>query len=126
MRSEETKEIEETAPATEPDAPSIVQSETPVVVCGSLPECEDYERKKDKGYSFRRALYVGITTAWCIIMPVVFVLTGHETELAKQTAVALLGLASTICICYLGAGVIDRQRFLERLGDGMGNRRKGD
>lgn len=119
-------QTEETAPATAPDAPSTVQSETSAPVCGTLPECEEYKRCEDKGYSRRRAWYIGITTAWCIVVPVVFVFTNHESEMAKQTATALLGLAGTICICYLGAGVLDRQKFLERLGDGFGRRREND
>lgn len=107
-------------------APPDAAPPTDAAPCGSLPECEEYKRGQDKGYSLRRACYVGITTAWCVIVPVAMVFTGHESEMAKQTASALLGLAGTICICYLGAGVIDRQRFLERLGDGFGRRREGE
>lgn len=88
----------------------------------SIPECEAYERSKDKGYSKRRAWYIGLVTVWCLVVPVVFVMTGHETELAKMVATSLIGLAGTVCAFYLGAGVLDRSKFLDKMGDGFGNR----
>lgn len=95
-------------------------------MCGSLPECEEYKRNQDKGYSLRRAFYVGLTTAFCIIVPAGLAFMHYDGPLATQVANGLLNLAGTVCIFYLGAGVVDRQRFLERLGDGFGRRRRED
>lgn len=114
---------EETAPAPTADAPSIVQSETPV--CGSLPECEEYRRTADRGYSMRRAWYIGITTAFCLISALALTALHYDGAMATQYVTAVLNLAGTICICYLGAGVIDRSEILHKIGDGW-HRRDND
>jgi len=120
----EDKSTTEQAPPEQsvPGEPAAAPDGAPVCI----PECEQYERHKDKGYSRRRAWYVGITTAWCILCPVIFVIMGKDSELAKQTANGLLGLAGTICMFYLGAGVVDRSRVLEKVGDGWSRRWRGD
>lgn len=98
----------------------------PAAVCGTLPECDLYQRGLDKGYSMRRAIYIGVTTAFCLISSSVLVFLHYDGPMATQYISAAMSLAGTICICYLTAGAIDKQRFLERLGDGFGRRRDGD
>lgn len=109
----------------------VVNDTDPVVndkgpVCGTLPECDAYNRQVDKGYSRRRAWYIGLTTAWCIITPVVFVFTGKTDELAKTVSAALLGLSGTVCVCYIGGGVLDRSQILHKIGDGWARRREDE
>lgn len=110
-----------------PSAPVAEQAlPTEEVRCGSLPECEEYKRDQDKGYSLRRAWYIGLTTAFSLVVSATLVFLHYDGPMAQQYVTGLLGLAGTVCICYLGAGVVDRQRFLERLGDSFGRRRDHD
>lgn len=97
-----------------------------VAALEQCPECEQYKRSEDKGYSLRRAWYIGLTTGFCLLVSAALVFLHYDGPLAQQYVTGLLSLAGTVCICYLGAGVVDRQRFLERLGDGFGRHRDHD
>lgn len=122
---DEKESIGPPMPAGVVDAPPDTPAAAPVP-CGTLPECEEYRRNQDKGYSLRRAFYVGLSTAFALLVSATLVFMHYDGPLATQYVTGLLNFAGTICIFYLGAGVVDRQRFLERLGDGFGRRRDGD
>lgn len=102
-------------------SPAAAAEPTP---CGSLPECEEYKRCEDKGYSRRRAWYIGLCTAFSLIVSATLVFLHYDGPMAQQYVTGLLSFAGTICICYLGAGVIDRSEILHKIGDGW--RHHGD
>jgi hypothetical protein len=83
-----------------------------------------YARAQDKGYSIRRAFYVGLSTAFCLIVSAVLVFGGYNGPLTEVYVKSLMEFAIYICGFYLGAGVLDRSQILHRIGDGWG--RRGD
>jgi hypothetical protein len=85
-----------------------------------------YQRDQDRGYSMRRAIYVGLSTTFALVVPTVLVFMHYDGPLATQLVNGLINLASTICMLYLGAGVIDRSQILHRIGEGFSRRRDGD
>lgn len=100
-----------------PEAPPAAQADD----C-RRPDCpllndSEYQRKHDRGYSLRRAWYIGTVTAFCLIVPAVVVFGGYTGDLSNKLVEGLLGLASTVAISYLCAGVVDRSQVLARIGD---------
>lgn len=77
------------------------------------------EFKAQRWSAIRRAFYIGCTTAFCLVMPSVFVLMGYEGMLVERTSQALLSLAELLAMLYLGAGVIDRSKVLDKIGEGL-------
>lgn len=64
--------------------------------------------KCDRISRVRRAWYSFASTVFCLLVPVLFVFMGFESNLAQKVAEGLFSFAELMAILYLSAGVIDR------------------
>ena len=76
------------------------------------------ERKAvERAYSVRRYVYAFGVTVFVILFDAFLVLMQYESTLAQLFVKASMELVGAIALYYLCAGLIDRSRILDRIGD---------
>lgn len=89
---------------------------------GLFPKVTTDPVKAERYSQIRRASYIMGVTAYCVLMPGVFVLMKIDSGLADLVSRSLLSLAELCVMLYLGAGVLDRSKILDKVGEGIANR----
>lgn len=75
--------------------------------------------KAERWSQLRRAAYIACVTGFCLGMPALLTLLNYESAMAEMLSKTMLGLAELCVYLYLGAGVLDRSKVLDKIGDGF-------
>lgn len=70
----------------------------------------------------RRAVFAYTTTFACIGCTAAALFLKLEGSLAERIVAALMSYAELMAMLYLGAGVLDRSKVLDRLGESFGRK----
>lgn len=67
----------------------------------------------------RRSYYIFAVTAFSLVMASVVVLIGMDSKIAEHFSLGLLDLVEILAIIYVSAGVIDRGKILNKVGEAI-------
>lgn len=80
------------------------------------------DERADEVSRLRRAVFAYVGTFGSLGCAISFVYLGYTGPLVERVADSLIEFSMTMALLYLGAGVLDRSRLLNRIGDGFRRR----
>lgn len=101
-------------------------------VCSITNNITVTEAKDEPVNRTRRAYYIFAVTAFSLVMASAVVLIGMDSKIAEHFSLGLLDLVEILAIIYVSAGVIDRSKILNKVGEvvegrlGRPRRREGN